>query len=492
MIKLTYPKSGSTGITLDENYLIASVDSTGNIGGDVLEYSLNCDTLSEGRGIYGENHVDHWKVDADLVYNPLRLQITPSPTSLYPRRITLSYLWYGIRRNLQLKYGLLVPGTVRVMNYTAGVYWAMIVSQDPSNPYVMIEVCSGTSEPHFVQSFTRFERFQVQPSSWSYRYETLSSPNVWTDINFATELPSFAVLQTLYEKFKLEHRLTGTNYVGRNVYKVVYENPLDNPLDLLSCVNVLPSSDPFKLSMVEWKDWGTLAHEASQTAIANQANMIAFVRDLRHPTKLIPKLRNLRKLKSWANALLSVKYGVLPTITDLKSIVAAVRKRGPYLDKNGFSTYSKGHWSSFDGVYGLYTLEQHIKLAVAKEEDDLDRLVTSLESVGFWPDLNTLWDLVPYSFVIDWFVNVGELLARLDSRERLARLNIRYTTMSSKESLIQEMDEATTHVTGKTSLVHYHRWVSDQCPVPPLSLDSSPTPQRHWLEAGALILQRTK
>jgi hypothetical protein len=222
--------------------------------------------------------------------------------------------------------------------------------------------------------------------------------------------------------------------------------------------------------------------------------MIAFFRDLRRPQDMIPKLKNLHKLKSISGDYLSLQYGLLPTVSDIKEIFGAFTKVAPYVDRNGFSTYSAVHSES--GSEGRILLErtQRIKIAIDNEDSIMQKLANQIESVGMALTLENMWDLIPYSFVIDWFVDVGALLERADTRQRLTRLNIRYATLSDSTVSSLSISKGDTYlpITGTLKVVNYHRWTLDQCPLPPLSLAVKPSPQSHWLEAGALISQRAK
>jgi hypothetical protein len=221
--------------------------------------------------------------------------------------------------------------------------------------------------------------------------------------------------------------------------------------------------------------------------------MIAFIRDLRKPQEMIPKLKNLKSLKSLANNYLTVNYGILPTIADVQTIVDAFKSAKPYLDKNGFKTYGAGYSDSTVVGDITYDLEQHIKLAIQDNDADILSLMNRLDSWGLLPTAENLWDLVPYSFVIDWLVDVGGYLERIDTRLRLKRLDIRYVTSSLKQTLRRDISPSNSFpYTGYVSLVQYHRWVSDQCPVPPLSLETTFQDFNHWLESTALLVQRQK
>jgi len=233
--------------------------------------------------------------------------------------------------------------------------------------------------------------------------------------------------------------------------------------------------------------------KASEKVNGNSVNMIAFLRDLRDPKALIPKLKNLKKIKTHAGNYLCLQYGILPTISDLNHILEAFKKVKPYIDKNGFTTYSAGHSSSYESGFITDSVSQQIKLAIANEDSLFDALASKLDDWGFLATMENLWDLIPYSFVLDWFVDIGGLLHKVDARLRLARLNIRYVTMSRRATQSIKLPLSSTFpYVGTVEKVQYHRWVSDQCPVPTLSVQTPFEVSGHWLEAGALVITRPK
>lgn len=239
--------------------------------------------------------------------------------------------------------------------------------------------------------------------------------------------------------------------------------------------------------------YGDLAMKASAKVNANQVNMIAFIADLRRPKEMLLKLRNLRKLKTLADNYLTINYGWLPTISDLQEIWEAMNRAKPYFDRHGFEIYTSGHRDVvLDGVR-TFKLEQYLKIAIDDVDEGVKGLIGAVDSIGFLPTLENVWDLIPYSFVIDWFIGVGDFLERVDSHLRLLRLGIQYVTMSRKKTGTYDLvPTPSLPFSGTIELVHYQRWTSDQCPVPPLSAPSNTEPFDHWLEASALLVQRKK
>jgi hypothetical protein len=263
------------------------------------------------------------------------------------------------------------------------------------------------------------------------------------------------------------------------------------PSDPASQIDSLIQTLFYDESPLVEKDYGELAHEATQKVFTNQVNMIAFVRDLAHIKDLIPKLRNLHRVKTWANNYLALEYGVLPTIRDLQDIWEAMSSIKPYVDKLGYKTYGAGYTDDVETDNRSWHLVQRIKIAIGEGDEGLDELCNRIDNIGAFPTLENIWDLVSYSFVVDWFVDIGGFLERIDTNLRLERLDIKYVTMSRKVIVwATSSDLQSSSFVGTVNWSHYHRWVSDTCPTPPLSLRLQERDFDHWLESAALILSR--
>lgn len=244
-------------------------------------------------------------------------------------------------------------------------------------------------------------------------------------------------------------------------------------------------------------DWGDLAHEASSNLDANSANMIAFVKDLRKVKDLIPQLKELGKIKTHASNYLGLEYGILPTVGDLKSIFEAF-KQTKYMDRAGYRRVSAYaiRTSSYELLGELVPIQHTRRLHLAVNENDtgLDSLTEKVRSLGVFPSLNNIWDLVPYSFVLDWFVDVGSVLERIDTHHRLFNLDIPYVIKSDKIEAFVSISNASIGVGAALTLTSYNREVTESVPQPRIfgEINKPPTVQNHWIEGSALILSRKK
>lgn len=265
---------------------------------------------------------------------------------------------------------------------------------------------------------------------------------------------------------------------------------VSNAVRTLSSVLSAPKTKSYSNKM---KSYGELAGEAAATADSNAANMIAFVRDLKDIKSLVPKLKNLSSIQTHASNYLAVNYGILPTIGDLNSIHAALNK-AHWTDSFGNQVLTAGQTVTESHGNIKLTTTRRVKLTVSNEDDKFSKAVKTMRSSGFYPSPQNLWDLIPYSFVVDWFVDIGSFLERFDSGIRLGELPILACTSSQKSEydISALLRSLLPGFTVKASIVSYTRNVSSNPPRVPLTFNSELTAQDHLIEGSALILTRTR
>lgn len=117
---------------------------------------------------------------------------------------------------------------------------------------------------------------------------------------------------------------------------------------------------------------------------------------------------------------LAWRYGVSPLIKDVNAVLDGLKKKTGKMRKTSRSQTSDSSYSTASPTYSNGTVAVNF---LSQNFDDvtvramsLDELVTSYENnIGFTSKgLVTLpWELVPYSFVADWFVNFGDFLGAM-------------------------------------------------------------------------------
>lgn len=124
---------------------------------------------------------------------------------------------------------------------------------------------------------------------------------------------------------------------------------------------------------------------------------------------------------------LSLRYGWSPLLNDIVTTAAALtleNRSGRFVARGKVKSTGEGSSSKsarFSPNFGLqhYTLSTKIERVTRGYviyEYEADPLGDPLRRFGITHPLSTLWELMPWSFVVDWFINVGDWLLALESK----------------------------------------------------------------------------
>lgn len=133
----------------------------------------------------------------------------------------------------------------------------------------------------------------------------------------------------------------------------------------------------------------------------------------------------------FANSLTSpagIKFGLLPTISDFQSLYSSFRTAFGGFEKEisrkqskRFTRHGPIHVSgkagsqlkySFDGTWTLQGTPRFLASSFTPDQFFL----MWLDEFGIHPDFKTVWDILPFSFIVDKVVPVGDLLEYLHPR----------------------------------------------------------------------------
>lgn len=500
MIRLSIPSSDQKYYLLMDSFLFGPYGANGSWPREIVEFRSSQDSISDSKsmkllGIDGDNPVTHAEMSGEVDYLPHIALIKTLPSPQYPDRFTMKLrnassgtiadqaVLYG--RALTRRVNLEVTGSSAIHRWWTG---------DATNA-ILWQLSFNLLAPNKISQLQKKGRYNIRLAGNVFQrdeeFGALTSLNNKIVSFDGTKPLSYDFCVSLTEG--VQASVPSKTTLGTTA-QIADTTPTVSPPYLMALMDsFLENVQPVINSPLKGIPEGDLAMKAAAKVNRNPVNMIAFLRDLRDPKALIPKLKNLGKFKTHAGNYLGMQYGILPTIDDLQHIAQAVKKINPHITKGGYSSYSASYEEfAFDG-YTEHQLTQRIKLAIEDEDDQFQRLLSSIESSGFAPTFENLYDLIPYSFVLDWFVDVGGFLERVDSRLRLSRLNIVYVTTSYKHrSTFKLQSETKFPFAGTIESVRYHRRVSDRCPVPALSAHTTFLLPNHWLEASALIVSRQK
>lgn len=137
---------------------------------------------------------------------------------------------------------------------------------------------------------------------------------------------------------------------------------------------------------------------------------------LKHP------MRALRKLGSeW----MAYRYGIMPLVYSYRDMLKTVKRGQEVTSKASAVVNPKPTGVTLPGSTSTYKwveyVGSHVVSGTVYQYFPWGQGTAQLASLGFNP-LVTAWELIPYSFVIDWFVNVGDYIAAKTSMP-LSRMN---------------------------------------------------------------------
>lgn len=217
-------------------------------------------------------------------------------------------------------------------------------------------------------------------------------------------------------------------YWDYNSYNV-YERPS-------SIGTTLPSSDSCdQKALLKIKDQ-KVNLSVSLVEIGKTANMVTdMAKDLKGILRSIGRgsirgaLRTLRKgslSKDMASRWLQYQYGVIPTMMEVNGLLELIHQKlweGQYLISGKVSTTEMRTWTS-----SLNSVTKTGRTTVIRKNTfsyfvDSSTLRTLSQS-GISNPAALVWETIPYSFVIDWFLNVGDYLSSLDALVGVKELRV--------------------------------------------------------------------
>lgn len=186
--------------------------------------------------------------------------------------------------------------------------------------------------------------------------------------------------------------------------------------------------------------------------------------------------------KALANILLSLKYGPPQTLQDLRSVFKQAERS--LVTVSGVSaTDSIG--STLGVITFLTTIRYHARTGLSAFEN-VGKLLRYLDA-----DLtpSNIWELIPYSFVVDWFMGIDQSISRQEVKASLEYYDIDavFDTVAYDGSITAQTLNPV--FSGSVNFRRYERICSADAYFP-LVAPKEPSPVSHWLEGLALIIQR--
>lgn len=185
----------------------------------------------------------------------------------------------------------------------------------------------------------------------------------------------------------------------------------------------------------------------------------------------------------------SFTWGVMPFIQDLQALVKAIGKLRdysfedfPYTDTETVPV-NDVHPLKGDIYSDLFYIEAHGKVRVRKtgrgsvSKADIPGAI--LDFLGVHPDLATAWDLVPLSFVVDYFFHVSDYLENMRNGGWIKTIDFSgWLTLSTKtDLLIYKQAHPSVWATQFIPAGFYERFIRLSVPQRRLTVGKPPAPK---------------
>jgi hypothetical protein len=251
---------------------------------------------------------------------------------------------------------------------------------------------------------------------------------------------------------------------------------------------------------------GDLTEEAANSVRLTNINSIAYLKDFAELGAFATGMVNTMgkvfsksgKFKMLAEAYLALHYGLKLTVKDTRELADSFNRiqLEQMVQTLGASrTYSV----DLPGAPGVpVAVKRHLKAEVdcwTNHQrfffDRVDQCKHALYEYDATPSFENLWDLAPYTFIVDWFLPIGDTLGRMELRDYAQTFNLRRAFYSRKYTWANRESYLTiggNRVEASVSYSFYSRECTQAFALPPMRVDNPKGSFNHFVEAAALIL----
>lgn len=215
-------------------------------------------------------------------------------------------------------------------------------------------------------------------------------------------------------------------------------------------------------------------------------------------------------LKKISNNFLAFKFGVEPLINDVYSAVEALKKLSSsqqtekVIVRVGASvTNSDSRVTSTSTRTSTTTLTETVKVSYSLEYKTVNSASSTLQQLGLLNPAEIAWEMMPWSFVVDWFLPIGKYITSFSADAGLEFVGGTKTVVTTKyyQTVINEpkhyfgtnnSQHATLFLQGSRRVETKVRTVLSGAPKPVLPDFKNPLSATHLLESLALLVQKVK
>lgn len=239
-------------------------------------------------------------------------------------------------------------------------------------------------------------------------------------------------------------------------------------------------------------NWHELAAEAYSNLGMADVNSVANISELLEMgaavKSFVSTLKSIpsKKVKAVASAWLTVHYGFRLTIADIKELRKVLAQQA-----SRRSSLTRCQSSLTERVFGVtYSCRYQVFYdQFASLDTILEELMTLSDA---YLSFENAWDMIPWSFVLDWFVHLGDKLSEL---ENWAALQQKHYVICCGQSILAEkpLTNSDLHLTDyqvEGTISTYRRQYRKELIKPSLLPSVTVNPFNHLVEGAALYISR--
>lgn len=231
-------------------------------------------------------------------------------------------------------------------------------------------------------------------------------------------------------------------------------------------------------------------------------NSIAYLEDIWKLKRSLKPLIDLRRKplspKTWANLWLAYRYGIRLFISDSLEIAKAwQRERKMDWRKLYHTVRSREEKGRTPIGSQAYDKSYHMKVYVYPDDlSNFEKIYYYLRRVDLWPSLENVWDLIPFSFVVDWFIPIDKYLKDIDRSVDSVLFRAKKVLFSVKSVLKEGTLFAESGICVHLYSKSYHRWHENRIPfwnsLTDHALGQGLNDSIHVIDAVSLAIQRRR
>jgi len=268
---------------------------------------------------------------------------------------------------------------------------------------------------HWSTELTPLSEFSLDSGLQDHGDDTLRYIHLSTSIGRCTEIHTDFVVSHLIGNDSLPFNPSRVLRVGEVLYQRLGKTQFTRSVDIRK-------KDPFDK---DFSLWYLIVDLSELPRLANQ---------IRKSLKLIARLRSNRPFRDIASDHLAIQFGILPTIADIKDFISIVQRWALHVQSEeeigkefftfhapvkelGRNEYTEPYFLDFATraqfiahvrfacVHKLYQTTKFY-FVYPELSGVLSRLRQLTDLLGLL-DPTVIWDLIPWSFVIDWIADIS-------------------------------------------------------------------------------------